>query len=177
MEVRGFFLIHRGQAADLKNGGLRYLARRGVVRSHDRYGKAADLKIRATRCPQGERWEFEGIKTNRGKRFAVRGYRCRKFRDCPVRAQCSRNRQGRLIEISPYDAAVAKQRANRRDPQKQKLLRKRKVIVEPIFGVIKQAWGFRRCTLRGLENVRTQWSMLCAAFNLKKMVSFRQACA
>ena len=26
MEVRGFFLIHRGQAADLKNGGLRYLA-------------------------------------------------------------------------------------------------------------------------------------------------------
>ena len=120
-------------------------------------------------CPQGERLEFERIKTNRGKRFAVRGYRGRKFRDCPVRAQCSRNRQGRLIEITPYDAAVAKQRANRRDPQKQKLLRKREVIVEPVFGVIKQAWGFRRWTLRGLENVRTQWSMLCVAFNLKKM--------
>jgi transposase len=120
-------------------------------------------------CPQGERLEFERIKTNRGKRFAVRGYRCRRFRQCSVRAQCSRNRQGRLIEISPYDAAVAKQRANRRDPQKQKLLRKRKVIVEPVFGVIKQDWGFRRWTLRGLENVRTQWSMLCAAFNLKKM--------
>jgi hypothetical protein len=86
-----------------------------------------------------------------------------------VRDECSRNRQGRLIEISPYHAAVAKQRANQRDPQKQKLLKKRKVIVEPIFGVIKQAWGFGRWTLRGLENVRTQWSMLCAAFNLKKM--------
>lgn len=85
------------------------------------------------------------------------------------RDECSRNRQGRLIEISPYDAAVAWQRANQRDPQKQKLLKKRKVIVEPIFGVIKQAWGFRRWTLLGLENVRTQWSMLCAAFNLKKM--------
>jgi hypothetical protein len=64
---------------------------------------------------------------------------------------------------------VAWQRANQRDPQKQKLLKKRKVIVEPIFGVIKRAWGFRRWTLLGLENVRTQWSMLCAAFNLQKM--------
>jgi hypothetical protein len=85
------------------------------------------------------------------------------------RDECSRNRQGRLIEICPYDTAVVWQRANQRDPQKQKLLKKRKVIVQPIFGVIKQAWGFRRWTLLGLENVRTQWSMLCAAFNLQKM--------
>ena len=120
-------------------------------------------------CPRGERLEFEAIKTNRWKRFAVRGYRCRNFRQCPVQAECSRNRQGRLIEISPYDAAVAKQRAQRGDPQKRKLLRKRKVIVEPIFGVIKQDWGFRRWTMRGLENVRTQWSMICTTFNLKRM--------
>ncbi len=30
-------------------------------------------------CPRGERLEFGGIKTNRGKRYAVRGYRCRNF--------------------------------------------------------------------------------------------------
>lgn len=41
--------------------------------------------------------------------------------------------------------------------------------MEPILGVIKQAWGFRRWTLRGLENVRTQWTMIWAAFNLKRM--------
>ena len=136
-------------------------------KSQFRHPAAEDVVI----CPGGERLEFEGIKTNRGKRYAVRGYRCRNFRQCPVRAECSPSAdgQGRLIEISPYDAAVEKQRANRRDPQKQKLLKKRKVIVEPIFGVIKQAWGFRRWTLRGLENVRTQWSMICTAFNLKRM--------
>jgi len=120
-------------------------------------------------CPRGERLEFEAVKTNRWKRFAVRGYRCRSFPQCPVRAECSRNRQGRLIEISPYDAAVARQRAHQHDPQKQKLLKQRKVIVEPIFGVIKHDWGFRRWTVRGLENVRTQWALLCAAFNLKRM--------
>ena len=120
-------------------------------------------------CPRGERLEFEGIKTNRGKRYAVRGYRCQRFRDCPVRDDCSRNRQGRLIEISPYDAAVERQRAKLQDPEKQNLLKRRKVIVEPAFGVIKQVEGFRRWTVRGLEQVRTQWALVCTAFNLKKM--------
>lgn len=120
-------------------------------------------------CPQGERLEFQALRTNRGKRYAVRGYRCRSFRACPVRDECSRNPAGRLIEISPYHAAVEKQRQKQRDPEKQKLFRKRKVIVEPVFGIIKQARGFRRWTLRGLENVRTQWSLVCSAFNLKKM--------
>jgi len=120
-------------------------------------------------CPRGERLEFTGIKTNRGKRYAVRGYRCRSFRQCPVRDECSRNRQGRLIEISPYDAAVDKLRAKLADPEKRQRLRRRKVIVEPVFGMIKQVEGFRRWTVRGLEQVKTQWAVICTAFNLKKM--------
>jgi transposase len=134
-------------------------------KSRFRFEAGADQVI----CPRGERLEFEAVKTHRGKRFAVRGYRCRVFGQCAVRAQCSRNRQGRMIEISPYEAAVERQRAKLRDPEKQKLLRRRKVIVEPAFGVIKQVEGFRRWTLRGRENVQTQWAMVCAAFNLKKM--------
>ena len=53
------------------------------------------------------------------------------------------------------------------DPQKWRLLKKRKVIVGPIFGLIKQAWGFRRWTIRGLENVRTERSMVCARLQLE----------
>jgi transposase len=134
-------------------------------KSRFRFDPEADVVI----CPRGERLQDEGVKTNRSKRFAVRGYRCRVFRQCPVRKECSCNRQGRLVEISPYDAALERQRAKLRDPEKQALLRRRKVIVEPAFGVIKQVGGFRRWTVRGLDNVRTQWAMVCAAFNLKKM--------
>ena len=71
--------------------------------------------------------------------------------------------------MSPQRAAVMRQREKRRDPAKRALLRQRKAIVEPVFATIKQAMGFRRWTVRGLENVRTQWALLCAAFNLKKM--------
>jgi hypothetical protein len=86
-----------------------------------------------------------------------------------VRAACTQDGRGRQIEISPYHQALARQRAKQQDPERQKLLRKRKTIVEPIFGVIKQARGFRRWTVRGLENVRTQRALICTAFNLRKM--------
>jgi hypothetical protein len=43
------------------------------------------------------------------------------------------------------------------------------VIVEPVFGILKQVDGFRRWTVRGLENVRTHWALVCIAYNLKKL--------
>jgi transposase len=45
----------------------------------------------------------------------------------------------------------------------------RKQIVEPVFGQIKQARGFRQFLLRGIENVRAEWAMICAAHNLLKL--------
>ncbi len=37
----------------------------------------------------------------------------------------------------------------------------RKTIVEPVFGQIKQARGFRQFLLRGLDKVRAEWSLVC----------------
>jgi transposase len=45
----------------------------------------------------------------------------------------------------------------------------RKAIVEPVFGQIKQARGFRQFLLRGIEKVRGEWSLVCLAHNLLKM--------
>src|SRR4030042_6140683 len=73
------------------------------------------------------------------------------------------------MEISPYREAIERQREKQEDPIKLGMLRKRKAIVEHIFGEIKQAMGFRRFTVNGLEGVRAQWSLLCAVLNLKKM--------
>jgi transposase len=120
-------------------------------------------------CPQGTRLKFTGLRKKGGKRGAVRRYQCTAYAQCPVRALCSRGRRGRRIEISPQRAALARQAAKRGDPVKQARLRQRKAIIEPVFATLKQAMGFRRWTVRGLENVRTQWALLCTAFNLKKI--------
>jgi DDE family transposase/transposase-like protein DUF772 len=45
----------------------------------------------------------------------------------------------------------------------------RKAIVEPVFGQIKQARGFRQFLLRGMEKVRAEWSLLCLTHNILKM--------
>lgn len=46
---------------------------------------------------------------------------------------------------------------------------RRKVIVEPVFGQIKQGRGFRQFLARGTEKVRSEWSLLCTTHNLLKL--------
>jgi transposase len=45
---------------------------------------------------------------------------------------------------------------------------RRKCMVEPVFGQIKQARGFRQFLLRGLEKVRGEWALICMTHNLLK---------
>jgi transposase len=51
----------------------------------------------------------------------------------------------------------------------------RKTIVEPVFGQIKGARGFRRFLLRGLEKIRGEWRLVCLTHNLLKV--WRYGCA
>ena len=50
----------------------------------------------------------------------------------------------------------------------------RKSIVEPVFGQIKQARGFRQFLLRGIEKVRGEWALICMTHNLLK---FHKICS
>jgi hypothetical protein len=45
----------------------------------------------------------------------------------------------------------------------------RKAIVEPVFGQIKQARGFRQFLMRGIDKVRGEWSLVCLSHNVLKM--------
>lgn len=50
--------------------------------------------------------------------------------------------------------------------------RLRKQVVEPVFGQIKQARGFRQFLLRGEQKVAAEWSLLCTAHNLLKLAAY-----
>ena len=54
----------------------------------------------------------------------------------------------------PPTTAKARMAAKVRTPEGRDLYARRKVIVEPVFGQIKEARGFRRFWLRGLDNIR-----------------------
>ena len=46
---------------------------------------------------------------------------------------------------------------------------KRKCTVEPVFGIIKAAMGFRQFLLRGLNRVAGEWDLVCIAYNIKRL--------
>ena len=47
--------------------------------------------------------------------------------------------------------------------------KQRKETVEPVFGIIKAAMGFRRFLLRGLRKVSLEWSLVTLAYNFRRL--------
>jgi transposase len=77
---------------------------------------------------------------------------------------------------APADPTPAEAMAHRlRTSEGKKLYALRKQTPEPVFGIIKSALGFRQFLLRGLENVRGEWSLVTMAWNIKRMFALSVA--
>ena len=72
---------------------------------------------------------------------------------------------------APATPATVQERmaAKVRTPAGKALYARRKVIVEPVFGQIKEARGFRRFLLRGLATICGEWRLVCLTHNLLKI--------
>ena len=55
------------------------------------------------------------------------------------------------------------------EPDNKAEYRKRKQTVEPVFGIIKSALGFTQFLTSGLQNVKTEWSLIATAYNMKRL--------
>jgi hypothetical protein len=55
------------------------------------------------------------------------------------------------------------------------LYKMRKQTVEPVFGIIKQAMGWRQMSMRGLQKAQGEWSLVTMAWNIKRMHVLRAA--
>ncbi len=120
-------------------------------------------------CPHGCHLTYERMKSNKKKKYKVRVYRCRQYKDCNFRETCSKDPRGRTIERTPYDDSIERQIDKQKEASKQELLKQRMKIVEPIFGYIKHNNHFNRWLYRGIENVQAQWNFICTTVNLKKI--------
>ena len=96
-----------------------------------------------------------------------------------IYAATKRHRHGRSIEQleqhadpppPPPGAGLSEIMEHRLETQEGKeLYGLRKQTVEPVFGIIKEALGFRRFLMRGLENVNLEWTLVTTAYNLKRL--------
>lgn len=121
-------------------------------------------------CPAGEKLTFSHMQKVKNKE-PLRMYRCRAFKDCPLRNQCTKNKGGRTISLNPYDDHLRAMRAKLDTAYGKRMYAKRKIIVEPVFGHIKETIGFRKFSLRGLKKVLGEFLLVCIAHNIRKIVN------
>jgi DDE family transposase len=69
----------------------------------------------------------------------------------------------------PKATAKEKMQAKLKTAEGRAVYARRKAIVEPVFGQIKEARGFRRFLLRGLKKIRGEWRLVCLTHNLLKI--------
>jgi hypothetical protein len=77
-------------------------------------------------------------------------------------------------QAPPAEAPPLERMAHRlKTPEGRATYALRKQTVEPVFGIIKSVMGFRQFLTRGLDNVQNEWTLVCLAWNLKRMAVLR----
>ena len=89
---------------------------------------------------------------------------------CPLRAQCLEPGEERRVLVTQRSRTMGSMRFKLRQPSARHRYARRKVIVEPLFGQLKEDRGFRTLGLRGVLLARGEWLLACLAHNLGKLV-------
>jgi transcriptional regulator of acetoin/glycerol metabolism len=86
-----------------------------------------------------------------------------------------RQRHGQAVPAAPRGRRPAtlsvaeRMRRTLRTQRGRRLYARRKAIVEPVFGQIKHGRGFRQFLLRGMQQVRGEWALICTTHNVLKL--------
>jgi len=92
---------------------------------------------------------------------------------CPLASLClSRNAKARTISRDVYEGRREELRERMSTEEGQQIYSHRAPRVEGAFGTIKASMKVRRFQRRGLEKVRQDWTWVCLAFNLRKMMGW-----
>jgi transposase len=90
--------------------------------------------------------------------------------ECPFKSRCCQSEKGEARTINTDDKESLRQKMRHKMETRaaQAIYKQRKVIVEPVFGQIKNS-GFRGFNVRGKDKVAGEFSIVCAAHNFKKI--------
>ena len=159
--VDAYIATDRGEkpaATGVDDGG------RPLVKADFRYDEARD----GFHCPGGQFLAFRRADA-RGRR-EYRG----EAEVCAARAyhdRCCRSKSGAARTVTSDGQEPLRRAMNERMSRSEgrAVYRRRKAIMEPVFGQIKNT-GFRGFGVRGKSKVDGEFSLVCAAHNVKKMV-------
>ncbi|MDO9150486.1 MAG: IS1182 family transposase [Methylotenera sp.] len=136
---------------------------RKLVKADFEYHEADNTFI----CPKGQvlklkRQGQDGSRVYQGSSEVCTG--------CLLQSRCCQSAKGEARTINTDDKEPLRQQMNSKmaTESAKAVYRKRKTIVEPVFGHIKNS-GFRGFSVRGKEKVAGEFSLVCATHNIKKI--------
>jgi hypothetical protein len=125
-------------------------------------------------CPQGQILRTNGSwykkHSNRNTIIIFKQYKTPACRPCPVRSQCTKAKNGRLIERNKFTEYYE---INRKNVElKQHLYKRRQTIVEHPYGTVKRQWGFSYIlTKKGLKRASADVGFMFIAYNIRRMIN------
>jgi hypothetical protein len=118
-------------------------------------------------CPGGQTLPLKSSSKNGKKKYQDSCKICNK---CNYHNRCCKSATGQARTINTDDKEPIRQKMNEKmeATESKEIYKKRKVIVEPVFGQIKNT-GFRGFSVRGKTKTSGEFSLVCAVHNIKKI--------
>lgn len=124
-------------------------------------------------CPASQTLTTNGnwYNKSRGKSInKIKQYTTKACAGCSLRASCTNNKGGRMIERSEH-AKLIQANKQRVDANKE-LYRRRQAIVEHPYGILKRQWGFSYIlTKKGIKRASADVGLMVVAFNLRRLIN------
>ena len=136
---------------------------------HFKYDKQTDTYT----CPAGKtlssngnQYEKNSTKTSQ----KIKQYKTNECKGCPLVAQCTKSKNGRILERSEYADLIY---ANKIRMDKNKdLYRRRQAIVEHPYGILKRQWGFSYVlTKKSMKRASADVGLMFVAYNMRRIIN------
>jgi len=175
--------LNYGQQQDLNiylpegkgEGGKKEIISEGIT-SRD-CKKEIEGAMRRLICPGNQVMETTKARHhNAGKFYYFFSPRRNECDNCSLKQKCygnSKSAKTFKVKKEYFDTLLLQQQMNHKlsSPYGKSRLMARASTIEHVFGFIKEALSFRRFFHRGLQKVRLIWSILCIAYNLRRLAS------
>ena len=137
---------------------------RPLVKADFTYHEEGDFFV----CLNAQRLAFQSQNKSGRRLYGADAQVCSA---CPLKHRCCKSSKGkgRTISCNAREAERRRMVQRMEQPESKLIYDKRKVIVEPVFGQIKNT-GFKSFSVRGKQKVAGEFSLVCAVHNLKKIM-------
>ncbi|MCX6152106.1 MAG: IS1182 family transposase [Ignavibacteriales bacterium] len=119
-------------------------------------------------CPNEKQMKFKKNDKRNGVKFKI--YKGQSCKDCKLRRECISKQTAKFREINIYENDKFKtEMRNKLLSTEGRIKYKKRMLIEAVFAHLKRTMLFRQFLLRGIEKTNCELSLLCTAYNIKKL--------